>query len=55
VEYGKICQSFAMLRKVNKKLSAMTYPKYVWQNPTSKHLGSFPEDSPFDPIIPFHL
>lgn len=34
---------------------AMTYPKYVWQNPTSKNLRSFPEDSPFDPIIPFHL
>lgn len=37
---------------------ATSYPRFVWETPTSVSnyfKPSFPEDSPFDPIIPFHL
>ena len=37
---------------------ATSYPRFVWESPASVSnyfKPSFPEDSPFDPIIPFHL
>lgn len=37
---------------------ALAYPRYVWETPTSVSnyfKASFPEDSPFDPMIPYHL